>query len=169
MSTAVALAIADCLISLTAIAPPAPRFADFPVPSEHIARPATPVIAGRTAREFRSQLRAAASGGPNFAGHYNIARWGCGAGCLMWGLIDERTGQVHFEPAIESIDAYAVDFDAPDAASLNFRRDSRLLIILGAPNEDEARNGASFYVWNGRSFRLLKFVPASQACRPQAE
>jgi hypothetical protein len=168
MSTASALAIADCLISLTAIAPPAPRFTDFPVPSEHIARPATPVIAGRTAWEFRSQLRAAASGGANFAGHYALATWGCGAGCLMWGVIDERTGQVHFDPAIQTLDVYAVDLSGPNAEALNFRRDSRLLIILGAPHEDETRNGASFYLWNGASFRLLKFVPQSRACRPDA-
>jgi hypothetical protein len=114
-------------------------------------------------------LRIAARAGPNFGGHYTIAGWGCGASCLQWGVVDAKTGHVHFEPSIEIVDASHVgddEFQRPrDFNALRFRRDSDLLVVLGAPHEDTSREGAAYYCWNGRRFSLLKFVPRKHACR----
>jgi hypothetical protein len=49
-----------------------------------------------------------AASGPNFAGHYTLARWGCGAGCVTVAVIDMTTGAVQFPPfSIE--DAWKAD------------------------------------------------------------
>ena len=45
--------------------------------------------------------------------------------------------------------AAAVDANQ-DFFMLRFRRDSRLMIVLGAPKEDDAREGAAFYGSDGR-------------------
>ena len=59
-----------------------PVFADFPVRDAFRGRPAAPVLATPEARRFRTELRRQAADGPNFAGFYTFARWGCGAGCV---------------------------------------------------------------------------------------
>jgi len=35
-------------------------------------------------RTFRTAITDAARKGPNFAGHYTVAEWGCGSGCMSW-------------------------------------------------------------------------------------
>jgi hypothetical protein len=52
----------------------------------------------------------------------------------------------------------------PEFWAARFRQDSRLLVIVGAPNEDEARDGVTYYEWTGSRLKLLRFVPRSQAC-----
>ena len=52
--------------------------------------------------------------------------------------------------------------------ALRFRADSRLLVVLGAPEADEERHGASYFEWTGRSLRLLRFVPRAELCGAQA-
>ena len=139
-----------------------PRFASFPARVEKLGRPAAVDIrSDRKARTYRTMLRDGAKAGPNFAGHYTIVSWGCGSSCVQWAVVDGRSGKVHFEPAVETVDATHVDPDEP----LEFHRDSRLLIVLGAPNEEGAREGVSFYEWSGKSFNLLKFVPRAQTCQ----
>src|SRR4051794_28941990 len=59
-----------------------PQFADYPVANIFRETPKPPVLASRMARAFRTELRRQAASGPNFAGHYTLARWGCGAGCV---------------------------------------------------------------------------------------
>jgi hypothetical protein len=50
--------------------------------------------------------------------------------------------------------------------SLKFRRDSRLLIIFGAPQENEAREGATYLEWASGRFRQVRFIPAKELCLP---
>ena len=158
----VAPAETECLISPGAISQPVPRFASFPARIEKLGPPApVDIRSNREARTYRTVLRDGAGEGPNFAGHFALVGWGCGARCEQWAVIDEKSGKVHFEPSIEIIDATNVDPDAP----LEFRRDSRLLIAMGAPHENEARDGVGFYEWTGKSFKLLKFIPRAKACR----
>ena len=58
-----------------------------------------------------------------------------------------------------------------DAASGNqengftYRRDSRLLIVSGTPNEDEKREGIAYLLWTGRGFKTLKTYARAQVCR----
>jgi hypothetical protein len=163
-ATAAAAQGDDCLISTDAIRQPVPRFADYPASVETIRHPAAPVLASREARMFRTELREGARKGPNFAGHFTVVGWGCGSACIQWAVVDARTGKVRLEPSIEVVSVDNVADANADVFALRFRRDSRLMIILGAPKEDQAREGAAFYEWTGERFRLLKFAPRKAAC-----
>ena len=81
----------------------------------------------------------------------------------MGAIIDEKTGHVSFDPALEAVSGVYVADDDRFVFDLN----SSLLIVEGAPAEDEDRDGLRFYAWTGQSFRLLKFVPRLQACRKE--
>jgi hypothetical protein len=63
-----------------------PRFDDFPVVKSFHGKPAAPVF--KTRGPFPAEIREAARKGPNFAGHYTIAEWGCGSGCVSFAVID---------------------------------------------------------------------------------
>lgn len=69
-----------------------------------------------TARRFRSAIkRAIFSSGVNFAGHYNLARWGCGTSCQMGAITDLKTGRV---------------YDLPSASGdYAFKKNSKLLVV----------------------------------------
>jgi hypothetical protein len=156
-----------CAISLAAVAHPL-RFKDFPARPIKPGRPAKPRLDSQQARAFRTMLRQGAVHGPNFAGHYTFVGWGCGTSCLTPAIIDAMTGRVFFDSRLEAVAEDHVG-EEPDASEPNywgarFRLDSRLLIILGAPNEDESREGVAFYEWTGSRLKLLRFVSAREAC-----
>src|SRR6476620_2304120 len=58
------------------------KFMDFAVAADFHRKPAAPILPTKTQRVFRTAIREAAAKGPNFAGHYTIAEWGCGSGCM---------------------------------------------------------------------------------------
>jgi hypothetical protein len=130
-----------------------PRFEDFPVSEIFSGKPAVPKIVGSRARMFRTMLRMNAKQGPNFAGHYALATWGCGSGCKALAIIDAQTGQVRFQPSIIYI--LRVPFQAEE--SLQFRLDSRLLIVVGARN-GEAVERKYFYEWASDRLRLIRSI-----------
>ena len=165
----------ECWIQPDSLPKGTPRFQDHPVPTPRIPTPAPVVVRGNPAAQgFRTRLRTGAVDGPNFAGHYTIVAWGCGASCIDWGVVDAVNGQVSFAPDFRSVSADHVEdpdsslapFDGVDRTTLQlrFRRDSSLLIVLGIPNEDLSREGANFYRWDGHAFHSVGFVPRSAFC-----
>jgi hypothetical protein len=59
--------------------------------------------------------------GVNFAGHYTIVEWGCGALCQEMAIVDRITGQIIYSH---------IPFDTVDGHSgTNYKIDSRMLII----------------------------------------
>lgn len=163
----------DCLITIDAISQATPRFEDYPAPAKTIGAPAPVNLASHPeAREYRTRIRSGARAGPNFARHFTIVGWGCGTSCLQWGVVNARTGKVWFEPRIEIVSAIYVGEEklkkpqvSYDYNALRFQLDSRLLIVLGAPHEDESREGVGYFLWDGARFAQLKFIPRNQACR----
>lgn len=170
-------AAAPCLSVADEIAK-APKFSDYPVPPPRPFKPARPDTNPRDAHQFRSALGEAAKQGPNFAGRYTIAGWGCGTSCLDWGVIDARTGKVTFDKARRVVLDLASEWKSNDDAIaryhaqgsdadfdlLAFRKDSALLVVLGAPGEDEARAGLTWLRWTGRRFEQVRFTPQSALC-----
>jgi len=136
---------------------PTPRFEDYPA-QKFTGRLATPIIANQRARLYRTMIREDALKGPNFAGHYTIARWGCGSTCVGFAVIDARTGKIHFHPKVPQV--MQVPYQAEDV--LQFRPDSRLLIISGEilpidPNSSGRSEyaGKFYYEWKNSQFRLV--------------
>jgi hypothetical protein len=106
-----------------------PRFEDYP--AQVYTGSSAPVVISRRDRTFKSRLKwASRNQKVNFAGRYILASWGCGASCLMFSLIDARTGRV-YSPGF-SVCCWPASEEKP----IEFRPDSRLLIIRGMRNEE---------------------------------
>lgn len=133
--------------------PDAPRFAQYAVAQQVVRKPA-PVDwhSHPRARRFRTALSQAVAGGPNFAGYYTVATWGCGVACLEMAIVDTHTGRVFF-PGNMRRNAYHVVTEDRLPTPFQFVADSALLIVAGAP-DDELEKGIFFYVWNGKTLRL---------------
>jgi hypothetical protein len=157
-----------CLFSLKDAPAGAPRFTDFPAKSENVGRRAAPVIATRDERLFRTQLRRGAAHGPIAAGHYAVASWGCGAACRAWSVIDLRTGEV-LAPA--GAGHFIVDRVDPDDETfgLTFRPDSKLFVLAGVLNEDDRRNGLSYFELENGRFRLIRFYSYANLCKAKGK
>ena len=105
-------AMLACLPLLITARTPTPRFEDYSVREVFHGAPTAPDLSAPWARLYRTRIRNAAlnndgffrgskyvqASGPNFAGHYRVANWGCGAGCLIMVIIDLETRQVHPPP-----------------------------------------------------------------------
>ncbi len=149
----------------------APTFHDYQVPiAPPPADPKLDLQSSPTARMYRTVLRQEIAKGPNFAGHYRVAIWGCGSSCADFAVINLETGRV-----IELADVHAItntyfDVDAkffPDSESddtFGFRKDSRLLILLGDLNEDENREGVFYYILENEKLRLVHSTPVHKNC-----
>jgi len=101
-------------------------------------------------RRYVSMLRYYAKQPINFAGHYILALWGCGAGCVMGGVIDAMNGHVVMLPF--TVSDWPLDVIEP----LSFKKDSCLLVVRGSRNEDG--HGIYYYRFNSNKFDLLKFI-----------
>jgi len=128
-----------------------PKYEDYTVSKIFSGNPASPKINNPQSRLFRSVIRQEASKGPNFAGHYTIAKWGCGSDCKAIAIVDAITGKIYFIPGITYV--LRVPFQAEDP--LQFQLDSRLVIIVGARNgEPIARK--YYYEWIKNRLRLVR-------------
>ena len=126
-----------------------------------------------TARMYRTLLRQEISQGPNFAGYYRVAIWGCGSSCAMFAVVNLKTGRV-ITPKGFSATSTPLYFDAetqkvfPDSQSegglFGFRKDSRLLVVLGDLDEDESREGAFYFVLENERLRLIHSTLVEKDC-----
>jgi len=114
------------------------------------------------ARAFRTRLSHAFRGGVNFAGHYIVAGWGCGTGCISGAIIDSRTGKVFWPLPLYALAVWYAG-DSYIEKPVEFRRNSRLLVIRGSPGvkdgDPEKPNGEYYYEWTGRELRQIGFFP----------
>ncbi|HEY6096042.1 MAG TPA: hypothetical protein VIU93_13920 [Gallionellaceae bacterium] len=170
-AASVAAALADddgyneVTIRASDIPPDAPRFESYPA-RLYTGKNAKPDLHSDPAtRMFRTRIRERSKEKPNFAGHYILATWGCGTSCTQLSIIDVRTGKVFHPPGVTYNDATNVHHELLEGGDLwhasgavKFRPDSRLLVLIGMPEEDTARRGISYYVWNGTQLSLVRFV-----------
>lgn len=129
-----------------------PRFADYPASGHATGKSAPVKLHTKEDREYRTRLRAAALQAPNFAGHYVLSAWGCGAECLMGAVIDAATGEVYWLP--HTICCWDADVDQP----IQFRLASSLIIFIGARNEQDGDNGRHYYQFKDGKLLHLQSV-----------
>ncbi len=131
-----------------------PRFEDYPAAKGFSVKPVAAVIAGEQARYYRTRIRRRAKDGPNFGGHYTVVTWGCGSGCLRFAVVDARTGRVYFNPKATNVSTVPHQ----DEDSLQFRLDSRLLVVSGVVFglKHEQTEAKFYFEWRNHRFRLLK-------------
>jgi hypothetical protein len=118
-----------------------PVFKDYAVAV--VATPSTPkpVLKSARAREFRSVIQQEAREEVNFAGHYRVAIWGCGSDCWGFAIIDKINGKVYTQPGVDYVGGVMGSMDV----LVDFRKDSRLIILAGALNDDEVHQTGKFY------------------------
>jgi hypothetical protein len=147
------------------------KFENFPGPAAGTSRIASPRLDSPYARLYRTAIRQQTAKGPNFAGHFAVVGWGCGSSCSDWAIVDTHSGRVYFDSrlhAVSTVQAESSD-EHDNQFPTYFSLSSRLLVIVGAPNEDESRDGVAFYEWTGSTLKLLRFVPRLQACFPRSD
>lgn len=133
-----------------------PQFREYPADDSLVTTRAPVDLTSPDAWTFRTRLRNAAKQEPNFAGQYVIASWGCGATCVTGANVNLATGKVVFLPG--SVCCWGrVD---ENFKALEFRRNSRLLVMSGLINE-EGDMGAHFFVFDGGSFNFLTTIKTS--------
>lgn len=137
-----------------------PTFRQYSVKAKRMKAKAPILKSHKDARLFRTNLRNAAKKGINFAGHFVLTYWGCGASCGVGAIIDARTGRVFFPKELDGVWAN----QWPDSyIPFGFRKNSRLLILNGyEPNDyagDRKTHGLHYYVWTGSNLRQVRFIP----------
>jgi hypothetical protein len=151
---------ASMLILLTGIqvnSPQAPRLEDYPVLEVFRGTPAAPRLDTAEARRFRTELRRQAASGPDFAGRFILARWGCGADCVSGAIIDARTGKVWL-PKFRVEDAVAAQRGLTVHHSTDFQVESELVIAIGLVNDQGM--GTAYFRWHDGTLSLIRFERA---------
>jgi hypothetical protein len=139
-----------------------PKFGEYPVGLEKARITKIDFKKNPNARTFRTRLTEALHGGVNFAGRYIVTGWGCGTGCTNAAVLDTRTGKIHWPEEFYNLDAtYG---DGYSEKQIDFRKNSRLLIIHGRPgsadeNSTAKPTGDYYYEWKNDRLKQLKFVP----------
>jgi hypothetical protein len=110
-------------------------FAAYPAAlPPHRMPPAAPDVSRGQAHLYRTVIRLGARKVPNFAGHYTLIKIGCGAATTCIAIADTLSGKVVFPPQLRSVSAMLVDTGDAEADTLNFRRDSNLIVAIGTIN-----------------------------------
>jgi len=140
------------LLGMVAVAAEPPQFKDYPVTNVFRGTPAAPVLSNGNARKFRTQLRNSVKDGPNFAGHYTVARWGCGAGCVVVAVMDAISGQVWFAPF--EVEDGRLEGGTYCNHGTDFEIDSDLFMAQGNVN---GRTGTHYFRWRQSKFSQVYF------------
>lgn len=111
-----------------------PKFSDYPAGQIYQGKPAVPILS-KSQRSYRTVIREGAKSKVQFAGHYTVPIFGCGAGCAGFYLVDSITGKVYdgFTVA-DSLDWLAKPGNE-NVKRIEFHPNSRLFRITGCPGE----------------------------------
>ena len=112
---------------------------------------------------FRTELRRQAASGPNFAGHFTLVRFGCGAGCVTGAVVDARSGRVWF-PRFRVEDALEHDGRVSVDHSVDFRLESELVVACGRINERQT--GTAYFRWHESRLSLLQLTEGKVCLEP---
>jgi hypothetical protein len=151
----------------------APTFAAHRVTSpETVENPTLDIKRNPIAQTYRTILRQETAKGPNFAGHYRVAAWGCGSSCSMFAVVNLDTGRVITPEGFSHTSGVYFGVDTqklfPESQKeywlLGFTKESRLLVVLGDLDEDESREGAFYFVLDRERLRSIHSTPVQKNC-----
>jgi hypothetical protein len=143
-----------------------PAFADYPVKAVFTGRPAPPVMSGYQ-RTFRTVIRTHAKSPVEFAGHYTVPLFGCGAGCSAFYIVDSVTGKVYDGSGVSEFPGDWLERNSGDLPDrLEFHKDSRLMRINGCPNET-ACGYYDYIMVDGKGLKLIKSQLLHEEYQPQ--
>lgn len=134
------------------------RFQDYPARVGFKGKPAKPILVTAREHSYRTEIRYQARKGPDFAGHFTVAEWGCGSPCLYFVIINATSGAI-YDPGIVvgCVNEYRMD------AEVHFQLESRLIAVTGVlktpSSSDEVVCGTNYYQWDGKRLSLIHFEP----------
>jgi hypothetical protein len=132
-----------------------PQFKNYSISDVYAGKNAKPIIT-KSDRIFKTRLTEGANEKPNFAGRYILSVWGCGARCLMGAVIDAKTGKISWLPgSVCCWEGFDDNFEP-----IEFRLNSRLIILSGFINESENGDGldSHFYEFKNGKFIHIKTI-----------
>jgi len=104
---------------------------------------------------FKKRLKEVYSRPPNFAGHYVLGDWGCGAACRFVAIIDAQTGRIIDGIRISDW-ASSESFPCSIGNPMEFRLNSRLLIVYGSL--DEKRKGIYYFAMEPKGLKRIEAI-----------
>jgi hypothetical protein len=134
---------------------PRPNFEDFPVPRVYKGKPAPPVLS-KDQRFFRTKIREGAKAPVQFAGHYTVPAWGCGAGCIVFDLVDSITGKVFDGKQVVLPEDWLDEHEGADWKTLEYRPTSRLFKVNGCLGETGLCGFYDYLMVAGKGLRLIR-------------
>lgn len=132
-----------------------PKFSSYPASIVKIKKNA-PIRLTKADMQFRTRLRwATRDMKPNFAGHYILTAWGCGASCLGGAAIDALTGKVYSWKF--SVCCWPLQTDE-NFRPIDFRLNSKLIRFTGLRNLKENDDGDHYYIFDSNKYQFLRTI-----------
>jgi hypothetical protein len=146
------------LLQITAFGqaiPHRPNFTDYTVKQVYKGPPAAPILS-KDQRTFRTMIRTGAKSDVEFAGHYTVPMFGCGAECSAFFIVDSVTGRVYDEFSVSALPEKWLEKQSGDPPDrFQFEPSSRLFKVNGCPNEQDC--GYYDYVMvDGKGLKLVQ-------------
>ena len=132
------------------------KFQDFAVTDVFKGKPAQPILT-KNNRWYRTRIRDGAAKGPNFAGHYTIAIWGCGSGCASLVVVDAASRKVYASPFGYIGMPMPTGENGHEYHGPVFQLKSRLLIADGCLEDEKC--GTFYYEWTANKFKFVRSDP----------
>jgi hypothetical protein len=149
----------------------APTFGEYPTKTQETFQTASfDLKSNPVASTYRTILREQIAEGPNYAGHYRVAFWGCGTTCAMFAVLDLKTGRVITAREFTSVSGVHLAADdflpgtTSDGWGFRYKKNSSLLVVLGAPKEDESRAGAYYFALKAERLHLVHTTRVKKDC-----
>jgi hypothetical protein len=131
-------------------------FEHYPAVANLKSTPVKPLLRTHHDRDFRTQISTQSRNGPNFAGYFTIAKWGCGSPCTDFVIINMRTGTVYDPVQPVVVPVACADQNRADAG-VRFELRSRLIVATGFSNKLGC--GDNYLEWDGEKLKLIHFEP----------
>lgn len=133
-------------------------FQNYPAELGFRGKAAKPILVTPLEHKYRTEIREQARKGPDFAGHFTLAKWGCGSPCLQFVIINATSGAI-YDPGIVVGCANKNGL----AARIDFRFESRLIAATGSSETTASSNevdcGTNYYQWDGKRLIFVHFNP----------
>jgi hypothetical protein len=132
-----------------------PRFADHPETKLSKELVKSPLVPAEWDEDPKLRLldTVGSHSRANFAGRYFVAVWGCGTACVSGAVIEPRTGKMHPLPSVSGWNDVHKNF-----RGINFRHNSRLIVLSGERDDKEGDMGEHFYVFENGKVKFLKTI-----------
>jgi hypothetical protein len=134
----------------TAVKPP--QFDEYPAGRAYTGKHHAPILTAEN-RMYRTRLRDGARQKVNFAGHYVLTLWGCGAYCRDGAAIDVRTGKVFLIPF--TLCCWGEGIDEP----MDLKISSRLISFIGERDEKEPIGTWYYRIDDTKGWVVVREVP----------